>query len=386
MTARSRRSQRRREKAGRGINHTTDLWTFGTNRPPGGYDLTALVVEHLSFYDRGGEGKMRQDSQDTPIVSLLQEFILFLGARLGEELMAKQERKQAVEAIAAVPAFSSVIPAVGGGLSRAVIAAVDRKRNSEETWKIVSNPNNVIDFLKEKQINIALDELSDTVRLLNSVKNLSSNASMGRFSDRERPPRHPSPKPLVGEAASLASARFSHFLEHRGLDKSEAQRISALHQEFIEKELPEIPVLAVVQELRDQFYGEPVQVKQPYLGKTREKEFPDPKEFLFHHYGQEISKGRLTTGRLQEIDPLLYKSLYRDLEDGSTTIGEVVEPRGKPTTQKAVACAAILGTSSLEEAGRFFGGMRADRLAKHEDGADGGASGKKKAPTHRGMG
>lgn len=332
-------------------------------------------------------------SRSSELLSSYNQFLSELvGARLATRLTS--DSKTAVTGAIAAMGF---VPVVAPALTAASIAKranqQDKKSPSatqpdseqslakeivEEVKDCITDSNNIVyfsDYIQKRdndkeslpiELEAAIEELVSDIDTAQTLDKLSRDAFMGKFADRfgkRRQDESERPAPLSEAEAKSASDKFRIFLERQGLGKPDAARIAALHATFVQKELPELSVLAAVQELRNQFSPVPVKPKNPYPGK---RVYPDARKFLIDNYGEEIDNGQMTPGKLQELDKALYMALYRDVDGTTETVADLVEPKGKPYAKRAAASATILGASSPEEAGRFFGGLRVDRIAKHE--------------------
>lgn len=216
---------------------------------------------------------------------------------------------------------------------------------------------------KSQSVDTAIRNVAAVAKVARNINNTLDDINMGRFADKAKNEKRPESEILLSKDAVLSSiSQFKVFLESEGESQEDAKRVSALYDRFVKTVLPEIAVLEAVKELREQFHPHPVGQKPTYPGK---RACPDARKFLMEHYGEDIENGSLTPGILQSIDKYLYTALYRDLEGTGETVADVVRPRGKPYARRAVACAAILGTADTEEAGRFFGSLRADRVERH---------------------
>lgn len=164
-------------------------------------------------------------------------------------------------------------------------------------------------------------------------------------------------------------ARFSDFLRQNKSD-AKPDEIGPLLDQFLRFELPEIDALDAVRELRAQFRSQKVEQKEPYPGKRKAG---DPIAFLIKHYGDEIRSGQVAPGRFVTIDKPLYLAVRNELlrERVKRSLGQLFDdiigkgPRPRAYKRRVEACAAILESSELE-AGKFFGGVRADRIAENQ--------------------
>lgn len=133
----------------------------------------------------------------------------------------------------------------------------------------------------------------------------------------------------------------------------------------------DIDIQRAVEELRDQFHSSQVSTKPPYPGK---RAGVDPINFLLEHYGDDIREGRLWTGTLAHLDNSLYVSVRKALSLPDPESGRepqsltdffqahlAPEKRGTPLQRRLRAAAAILGASE-EDAAKFFGTLRPDRV------------------------
>lgn len=165
--------------------------------------------------------------------------------------------------------------------------------------------------------------------------------------------------------------RFQSYLVEQGQSAEAAQETASQLGSFVSKEMPELGVLGAVHTLRRQHRAEELVLpEKKYVARRKEeiggKAVDDetyPFEFLENYYGGAIREGRLSAGRLQEIDHALYQALWLALkrEGKGRTVRDLLNPLARDYLGRAQACAAILGIESPEEAGRFFG-MRPERI------------------------
>jgi hypothetical protein len=171
--------------------------------------------------------------------------------------------------------------------------------------------------------------------------------------------------------------RFQRYLMEDGLSEVAAQETASRLGSFFAKEMPELGVLGAVHTLRRQHRAEELVLpEKKYVARRKEeiggKAVEDemyPFEFLENYYGGAIREGRLSSGRLQEIDHALYQALWLSLkrEGKGRTVRDLLNPLARDYLGRAQACAAILGIESPEEAGRFFG-MRPERIVAAQRG------------------
>jgi hypothetical protein len=180
-----------------------------------------------------------------------------------------------------------------------------------------------------------------------------------------------------GISAADIVDRFQRYLIADGLSEAAAQETASRLGSFVSKEMPELGVLAAVDTLRRQHRAEELVLpEKKYVARRKEeiggKAVVDetyPFEFLENYYGGAIREGRLSAGRLQEIDHALYQALWLSLkrEGQGRAVRDLLNPLARDYLGRAQACAAILGIESPEEAGRFFG-MRPERIAAAQRG------------------
>lgn len=188
---------------------------------------------------------------------------------------------------------------------------------------------------------------------------------MKKYTDRFNPRSSSPPAELSSSAALDAAARFERYLIEKGMDAPEAKHIGALLNDFVHEKLPEIGVLATVQELRDLKLRK-TSYYPPYPGRKRGG---NPIEFLITHYGDDIRLGKVTTGQLISIDRSLYDAARSDLSITGRKIGSLFDEmrmvdRGSTKAMRKLLCAATLLNGTPEETASFFDSLRPATLAK----------------------
>lgn len=236
------------------------------------------------------------------------------------------------------------------------------------------NPFSDSDVLAEAMNDNDSVEPEDSLNILVDLflKSPSIIRELGKnFTDLVRQQR--APKIDTGDIVD----RFQRFLIGDGLNEAEAQEMASRLGGFVSREMPELSVLGAVDALRKQHRAEElVFPEKKYVARRKDelvaKNIPDelyPFAFLEYYYGDAVREGRLSAGRLQEIDHALYQALWSALKDEGKgrTVRDLLNPLARDYLGRAEACAAILGIESPEEAGRFFG-MRPARIAAAQRG------------------
>ena len=166
-------------------------------------------------------------------------------------------------------------------------------------------------------------------------------------------------------AAKSLGQEFADILEEDDLRAGKAH-IAMLLDRYVAEHLPEISTVPAVRELRSQFHRHPGPIKASYPGRKYQGKASD---FLEEHFADDIADGKLGPGQLALIDRPLYSALRYELSQRTppTTIRAYFEgslSAGARITrfQRRVSACAVLLDANEEQAARFFGGMRPDRV------------------------
>lgn len=151
---------------------------------------------------------------------------------------------------------------------------------------------------------------------------------------------------------------------------------------YVRQQLPDVEVLAAVNELRDQFQiRKRMQTRKEFRSMTIAREpYPglttgiDPIAYVLEKYGDEIRSGILGSARLRKIDLKLYEALYDRLgrADPPMTVAGFFEKQqsgvqfgegkqGALNARRVRALAVILGQPDADTMG-FFSSIRSGHI------------------------